>query len=200
MKRPSNRVVALIAAGAVVGGAGATFGFAASSGDTSPAAGLAEALNKNEGTKLTESDIQTAMEDAFKARVDDAVASGRLTRAEADKMLQRAKDAPKNRAEHEARRAAMIAPVAKLLGMTADEIHDKRHEGTSLAELAKEKGIDRAKLLAAITEGLKSAATSSGRTVTDAELTERAERIANGDGGRGFGHRGGGPGHFGFGG
>ncbi len=205
MKRPSKRVTALLAAGAVAGvGAGATFGIAASGSDTSPAASLAETLNKNEGTKLTEADVQQAMLDVRKARLDAAVAAGRITQAQADELLQRAKDAPKDRAEHEARRAASIAPVAKLLGMTADEIHDKRHVGTSLADLAKEKGVDRAKLLAAITEGLKAEATSAGSTPTDAQLKERAERLADAEGSRGFGGRGGrghgGPGHFGFGG
>jgi lipoate-protein ligase A len=204
VKRPSNRVIALVASGVVVAGVGAGFGVAASGGsDKSPAAGLAEALNKNKGTNLTEADVRQAMLDAYKARLDEAVAAGRITQAEADERLQRAKDAPQRAAEHRARKEAALAPVAKLLGMTAEQIHDKRHEGVSLAELAKEKNIDRAKLIAAIKEGLSAAAKSAGQTPTDSELTTRAERIADAEGGRGgFGRGGGrhgGPGGFGFG-
>lgn len=204
MKRPSNRVIALVASGVVAAGVGAGFGVAASGGsDTSPEAGLAEALNKNKGTNLTEADVRQAMLDAYKARLDEAVAAGRITQAEADERLQRAKDAPQRRAERQAQMETAIAPVAKLLGMTADEIHDKRHDGVSLAELAEEKKVDRAKLIAAIKEGLTAAAKSAGRTPTDSELTARAERIADAEGGRGgFGRGGGrhgGPGGSGFG-
>ena len=113
-------------------------------------------------------------------------------------MLQRAKDAPKRWAEHEAARAARIAPAAKLLGMTADAIRDKLRDGTSLAKLAESKGVSRAKLLDALKEGITAASKLEGVTFTPERLTEMAERMADQTGqGRG-GHRGPG-GHGGFG-
>ena len=208
MKRPTNRTLTVLAGAVALGAGGATIGVAASGGgDTNPAKDLADALNKNEGTKLTEADVREAMQSAFKTRLDAAVKAGRLTQAQADEMLQRAKDAPKRRAEHEAARAARIAPVAKLLGMTADEIREKRRDGSSLAKLAESKGVSRAKLLDAIKEGIRAAAKGEGVTFTEERLNEMATRMADGTGGpdggdhRGFGgHRGGGPDAFGPGG
>ena len=120
-------------------------------------------------------------------------------------MLTRAKDAPQRRARHEAAHAARIAPVAKLLGMTEDEIHTELQGGTTLAKLAESKGVSRAKLLDAIKEGLRAEATAEGETLTDARLNEMATRMADGTGGPGRGGHGGpggrhgGPGHDGFG-
>lgn len=205
MKRPTNRTLMVLAGAVALGAGGATIGVAASGGGSSPAKDLAEALNQTKGTHLTEADIQAAMQAAFKARLDAAVTAGRLTQAQADQMLTRAKDAPQRRARHEAAHAARIAPVAKLLGMTEDEIHTKLQGGTTLAKLAESKGVARAKLLDAIKEGLRAEATAEGETLTDARLNEMATRMADGTGGPGRGGHGGpggrhgGPGHDGFG-
>ena len=204
MKRPTNRTLMVLAGALALGAGGATIGVAASGGGSSPAKDLADALNQAKGTHLTEADIQAAMQAAFKARLDAAVTAGRLTRAQADQMLQRAKDAPQRRAQHEAADAARIAPVAKLLGMTEDEIHTKLEGGTTLAKLAESKGVSRAKLLDAIKAGIQAEATAEGVTVTDARLNEMATRMADGTGGRGRGEhfgpggRNGGGGHDGF--
>ena len=198
MKRPTHRTLMVLAGTVALGAGGATLGVAASGGGSSHAKDLADALNKNEGTKLTETDVQEAMQSMHKARLDAAVKAGRLTQAQADEMLKRAKDAPKRRAEHEAARAARIAPAAKLLGMTADAIRDKLRDGTSLAKLAESKGVSRAKLLDALKEGITAASKLEGVTFTPERLTEMAERMADQTGqGRG-GHRGPG-GHGGFG-
>lgn len=197
MKRPTNRAIALISAGALaVGAGGATIGWAASGGgDPSPAAGLAAALNKNEGTNLTEADVRQAMQDAFKARLDADVAAGRLTQAQADEMLKRMKEAPQRRAQHEARHAARIAPVAAALGMSADEIRDALRNGSSLADLAKNEGVSRAKLLAAIKKGIQAEAKAAGVTLSAARLNQMAKRVADREGGLGRGGFGGPGGH-----
>ncbi len=202
MKRPTNRTLMVLAGAVALGAGGATIGVAASGGGSSPAKDLADALNQTKGTHLTEADVQAAMQAAFKTRLDAAVKAGKLTQAQADQMLQRAKDAPQRRAQHEAARAARIAPVAKLLGMTADEIHTKLEGGTSLAKLAESKGVSRAKLLDAIKEGIRAEATAEGVTFTDARVNEMATRMADGTGGPGRDHHGpggrhGGPGGFG---
>ena len=199
MARLSKRTIAVIVAAGAVGIGGATLGWAASSGDRTPAGELADALNRNEGTHLTEADIRQAMQDVFKARLDAAVTAGRLTKAQADEMLQRFKDAPQRRAQHDARRAARIAPVAKALGMTADEIHSALRSGKTLAKLAQEKGVSRAALLAAIKEGIQADAKAEGRTLSAEELNEMAARIADSAGPRGRGWRRGGFGRGAFG-
>ena len=202
MTRPSKRTTVLLAAGVVaLGAGGATLGIAASPGsEPSHEKSLADALNKNEGTNLTEADIREAEESALKSRLDADVAAGRLTREQADEKLQHFKDGPKRRADFEARRDEGMAPVAKALGMTADDVWAKLRDGTSLAKLAEEKGVSRAKLLDAIKEGLRAATKDSGVTLSDERLNEMAERLADGTGprlGRGgwHGDRGGpGPG------
>ena len=199
MARLSKRTIAVIVAAGAVGIGGATLGWAASSGDRTPAGELADALNRNEGTHLTEADIRQAMQDVFKARLDAAVTAGRLTKAQADEMLQRFKDAPQRRAQHDARRAARIAPVAKALGMTADEIHSALRSGKTLAKLAQVKGVSRAALLAAIKEGIQAEAKAEGRTLSAEELNEMAARIADSAGPRGRGWRRGGLGRGAFG-
>jgi hypothetical protein len=196
-------MTALIASGALaLGAGGATLGWAASGGgaDKSPAAELADQLNKNEGTKLTEADIRQAMRDVMKSRLDADVAAGRITRQQADEMLKRFDEAPQRMQEHRQRHEAFIAPIAKALGMTADQLREQERAGKSLADLAKEKNVSREKLLAAIREGLKAAPKPGGRSLTDAELNQMAARIADrtpGERGRGRGPGHGGPGHGG---
>lgn len=188
MKRPTNRTLALLAAGAIaVGGAGAAIGVAASGGGKSEAADLAAAINRNKGTNLTEADVRQAMQDVFKARLDEAVKAGRITQAQADEMLQRMKDAPQRRAQHEAREAARIAPIAKALGMTADQIRSELRAGKSLAKLAESEGVSRDKLLAGIKEGIQTAAKSEGVTFSEDRLNEMAARVADRTGGPGRG-------------
>jgi hypothetical protein len=198
--RLSKRTIALVSAGAL-GVGGATIGWAATSGgDKSPAAALADALNKNEGTSLTEADIRQAMEDVFKARLDAAVTAGRLTQAQADAMLQRYKNGPQPPARRDSHRSERMAAIAKALGMSVDEVRSGLRSGKSLAKLAQEKGVSRAKLLAAIKEGIRAEAKAHGRTVTAAELDAMAARIADATGPgerRHRGHRGFGPGGFG---
>jgi hypothetical protein len=201
--RLSKRTIALVSAGAL-GVGGATIGWAATSGsDKSPAAALADALNKNEGTHLTEADIRQATEDVFKARLDAAVKAGRLTQAQADEMLQRYKNGPQPPAGRAAHRSERMAAIAKALGMTVDEVRSGLRSGKSLAKLAEEKGVSRAKLLGAIKAGIQAEAKAHGRTVTAAELDAMAATMADatGLGERGHrDHRRFGPGGFGPGG
>ena len=200
MVRLSKRTIALVSAGALSVG-GATIGWAATSGsDKSPAAALADALNKNEGTHLTEADVRQAMQDVFKARLDAAVKAGTLTQAQADEMLQRAKSGPRPPAGPAAHRSERIGPVAKALGMSAEEVFSALGSGKTLAKLAQEKGVPRAKLLAAIKEGIQAEAKEHGRTLSAAQLDAAAARMADATGPgergghRGRGHRGFGPG------
>ena len=184
---------AIAAAGVGAGAIAATTG---RSGD--PAADLAAAINKRAGTSITGEDVKGAFKDLLKARLDADVAAGRLTRAQADAILERAgNDMPplghlRFRGPH-GPRANVLAPVAKLLKTSEADLRATLRSGSTLAQVAKERGVSRADLLATIEKALRS---SGPGDLTDEQLRALAARIADGPpaGGRQFHHRWGGPG------
>jgi hypothetical protein len=184
----------------VIAAAGAATGVVAASGNGSgdPAADLAAAVNKRAGTSITAADISGAYQDLLKTRLDAAVAAGKLTQAQADDMLARAKNAPlggpglggpgfgPDRHGH-VQRAELLAPVAGLLKLSEDQLRTGLRSGDTLAQIAKAQGVSRADLIATITKALKAADTD----LTDARAAAIAGRIADGKGPRG--ERRGGP-------
>jgi polyhydroxyalkanoate synthesis regulator phasin len=191
----------LAAAAVAVVGAGAAIGVAATSGGGDPQEDFAAALSDQVGAQVTVDDLQAAREQVAKERLDEAVASGRITQEEADEMLERLKEPPEKREEMHAAREASQAPIAKALGVTTEELHEARHDGKTLLELAEEKGVSRADLEAAVKKGIAAGAAASGRTApTGEDLEEMVDRIveSEGRGGPGRGHGGpGGPGGLG---
>jgi hypothetical protein len=162
-----RRKVAALAAGAVAA-AGITAGAVAATtnGSGQEAADLAAAINKRAGTSITAGDVTGAFQDLLKERLDAAVKAGKLTQAQADQMLQRAKDAPAGlpgpfggpgfeRGEHHVFHGEVLDGVAKKLGLTEAQLRAKWKPGTSLAAVAKAQGVTRAELLATITAALK---------------------------------------------
>jgi uncharacterized protein YidB (DUF937 family) len=134
---------------------------------------------------------------ASRTQLDQAVADGRLTRGQADALLNvvqqfgpqmiartgpaggpgslgqqggpRQGGGPGARG-HRGDRGAMLRPVADLLGMTPREIRQARQQGQSLAQIAATKGVDQATLVQTITGALKSrldAAVAAGRLPQD---------------------------------
>jgi hypothetical protein len=87
-------------------------------------------------------------------------------------------------------RPKVLAPAARALGLTPAQLRQRLRAGDTLAEVAKDEGVSRAKLLAAIKRGLKAA----DPDLSGARLNELAGDIADGTG-PGPGHRGG-PGPF----
>jgi len=77
-----------------------------------------------------------------------------------------------------------LAPVAKLLGMTVDQIHADRLAGKSLAQIAQEKGVATQALVNAMVEARKAAldarvkAGSLTQAQADAALATMKARIA----------------------
>jgi uncharacterized protein YidB (DUF937 family) len=66
--------------------------------------------------------------------------------------------------------------LPELLGLTAEEIHDQRLAGASLAEIAAAQGVSEAELVAALTDGINE---RLAQAVTDGKLTQaEADEIA----------------------
>ena len=91
-----------------------------------------------------------------------------------------------------------LAPVAQLFGETTDQLMSELQSGkTSLSALAQSKGVSQTDLVNAIKQGLSQNASSNGQTLSDSQLTNIANRIANqvhGAGGHHHHHHGGGGG------
>ena len=197
MKTRNTRIAGLAAAGVLLGG-GLAGAFAATSGGDDRAADLAGALSKQTGGQVSSADVKAAFKDVLAQRLNEGVASGRITRAQADEMLKRAESAPlrgfgarggpdghrlKGGGMHEARDA-----VAKKLGMTGQQLHDAREKGATLAQIAAGKGVSRDALIRTVTGAIN--ASDRGADLTDAQAAAMATRIVDGGGGKGM-HRGG---------
>jgi hypothetical protein len=72
-----------------------------------------------------------------------------------------------------------MEPTAKLLGISADELKQDLQSGTTLSQLADEKGVSRSDLLASIKQGLKEGAPAGVQAPDDATLDEIAGNIAD---------------------
>lgn len=199
MRTRTKRIAGLAAAGVLVGG-GLAGAFAATSGPDDQAGDLASALSKRTGEQVTAADVKGAFTDVLKERLAEGVASGRITQAQADTMLERAKDAPLpgmgGRGGHHGPGRGMgevKAAVEKKLGMTHEQMHEAREQGKTLAQVAQEKGVSKADLVSTITDAIKKSERGSG--LTDAQAKEMATHMVDGTGPRGGHGRGGhGPG------
>jgi DNA-binding CsgD family transcriptional regulator len=179
MRRRTLAVLAATAAGATGVAAGAVA--AAGGGSDERAADLASAINARAGTQLTAEDVKAAFTDVLKQDLAEAVAAGRLTQEQADRMLERAQNGlppgpPFGRGLH-GPRAEILAPVATALGLTEAQLRERLEDGATLAEVAEAEGVSRADLLAAIAAALKDADPS----LTDERANAAAARIADGE-------------------
>ncbi|MBL6633448.1 MAG: hypothetical protein ISP32_03525 [Thermoleophilia bacterium] len=199
MKTRNKRIAGLAAVGVLVGG-GLAGAFAATGGQDDQAGDLASALSKRTGGQVSAADVKGAFTDVLKERLAEGVASGRITQAQADQMLERAKDAPLpgmgGRGGHHGPGKGMDevkAAVEKKLGMTHEQMHQAREQGKTLAQVAESKGVSKADLVSTITEAITKSARGSG--LTDAQAKEMATRMVDGTGPRGgHGRDGHGPG------
>lgn len=141
-----------------------------------------DALAKRLGTTVDK--LQQAMKDARKDAINEAVKKGLLTQAQADKLLQNAdKRAPGalrdrlskfNPARGFLGQDALEA-AAKALNMSPADLTAALRGGKTLADLAKEKNVDPAKIQAAIADAEKAAI---DRAVKNGLITkERGEEL-----------------------
>lgn len=198
MEGRTRRIAVAGAAIAALGLAagGATYA-ATSGGPQEESNALAEAINAREGTDLTGEDIQAAMEDVLKQRLDEAVKEGRLSQEEADRMLQRAEErglplgpgrgGPDGRHVHG---GPFLEAAAAALGMSEDALRAQLEDGTSLAAVAKARTVEKSKVVAAIRDEILDNPPPGRDAPTRAEATRFAQHIVNDEPGE---HRRGGP-------
>jgi hypothetical protein len=192
-------------AGAAVAALGLAAGgatYAATSGEPQEEANaLAEALNANEGTSLTGQDIQDALKEVLEERLDAAVKSGKITQAEADRILERASErglplgpGPGGPGFHmEFRGGPFTEAAAKALGLSEDALREQLEDGKSLAEVAAARNVDKAKVVAAVRDAILADPPPGRDAPTAAEATRIAQRIVNADPGERGRHRHDGP-------
>jgi hypothetical protein len=180
---------------AVAGAAVAALGLAAggatyaatSGGPEEGANALAEALNANEGTSLTGQDIQEALKDVLRERLDAAVQSGKLTQEEAGQILERASErgfplGPGGPGFHvEFRGGPFLESAAKALGLSEDALREQLKDGKSLAEVAAARNVDKSKVVAAVRDAILADPPPGRDAPTKAEATRIAQRIVNAD-------------------
>jgi hypothetical protein len=168
-----RRKIAALAVGALaVAGLGAG-AVAATGGGGDEASDLAAAINERAGTSITADQVEGAFQDLLKARLDEAVTAGRITQEQADEMLARAKDAPGIPGIGFGRhggpgfaagpRGEVMEKVAAELKLTEEQLHERLHDGKTLAAIATAQGVSRAELIATLTAALKAEGVPAAR-------------------------------------
>ncbi len=194
-------VVAAIAISAGVAVAGGALG-----SDKEREAFLSEAAKRLD---VTPAQLEAALQGAYAARIDAAVAAGKITKEQGEALKKRAKDGVLSPfggrgfggdRGHGLGKHFNMGPsaAATYLGLTGAELRTQLMSGKSLAEIAKAQGKTVAGLEAAMTADTKKKlddAVKSGR-LTQAQadevlkrMNERLDDIVNGKGFKG-GHRG----------
>ncbi len=162
---------------------------------------------------VTPAELEAALQGAYGARIDAAVAAGKLTKDQADAMKQRSKEGglplfgggrpggfgDGHHGGPGGRRGPVLGTTATYLGLTEAELRTQLESGKSLAEIAKAQGKSAAGLKAELKAELEQkldAAVKAGR-ITKAQademlsrMTERLDDMIEGKPGVG-GHHGG---------
>lgn len=152
---PKNRLAVLAVAGVATlsGVTGIALGHGGGHGHHGDKRANKAAVCNLSGTQLLTTETSPALA-ARKARLDAAVAAGRIDQATADKRFARAQLKVSLR---KIVRDAQIAPLLTLLGMTQQELRDAAEAGDSLRDIVEEKGITRDQLRQALRDGRKAA-------------------------------------------
>jgi hypothetical protein len=161
MKRRITTIIVgtALAAGAAAGAAAIVPGVASAAGDSSA------------GSAGDRPGVVSRITDALKGLVSD----GTITQDQADKVASTlAEEMPPGRPGFGGRgghgmRGAGLDAAATKLGMTVDELRTKLESGSSLADVAKEKGVSEGDLVAAM---VKSADERLAREVSAGRLTQ----------------------------
>jgi hypothetical protein len=143
MESTLKRRLAIGAAGlAVLGGAGGTYAATQGGpGDDERKAFIGDAAKRLD---VSPDKLRSALRGAFEDRLDAAVKSGRLTRAEADEIKRHAgrNGGPPGPfgVRHRGPAPPGIAAAAKYLDLSPARLHARLRAGKSLADVARERG------------------------------------------------------------
>jgi CRISPR/Cas system-associated endoribonuclease Cas2 len=144
MKRPSRRALLIGGAGLALVGGGVG-GAIAATGSDSPSAER-EAFFSDAAGRLgvSSAQVQAALKQAALDRVDAAVAAGRLTQAQAERIKQRIESRGfgfgfRHAGPHRGLRVVGEA-AASYIGITTDQLRQEVQSGKSLAQVATEHG------------------------------------------------------------
>lgn len=192
MNRRMQVALALAAAGLVGGGGVAV---AQSRGDDPAAEREAFLEDAADRLGVEPGELESALEEAAVARVEEAVESGRLTEERAAELKERIRSGeaglpglglrgPPGLGGPDEHRGSghgpgLLEPAADYLGLEEDALRDRLFEGDSLAEIAEGEGKDVDELVEALVTAARERldeAVEDGR-LDDAELEEMAERI-----------------------
>lgn len=162
-----------------------------------------EALAGKLGVSVDE--LQAAQEDAKTQVIDDAVASGRITEEQAER-LRNAEPGDLRRGFGMRMRHAIgnaFETAAEILGLTTEDVRQGFADGKSLNDLAAEQGVTdlEAQLVTELTADIQAKVTDGSITQEQADrmlenLSERVSNLVDHEGGK-FGGRFGGPRGFG---
>jgi hypothetical protein len=179
----NRRVVAAGAAALLVAvGGGGAIAATATGGPEEESRAVIDDAAERLGVESTA--LSAALKQALAARVDAAVADGRLTEARAAEIKERiaADDFPLvgmfGRPGHHGPgggRFLDLGAAATYLGVTAEELRTSLRDGDTLAEVAGEEGKSVAGLIAALVEAAKArlAADVEAGRITDAQRDEK---------------------------
>jgi polyhydroxyalkanoate synthesis regulator phasin len=201
-----KRLLMIAAAVAVIVLAAVAVGGAATSADEGdgPIGTFLEKLADKLG--VTEDELKTAIDEARTETIDEAVAEGRLTEEQAERL--REGSFPfRGPPLHAPRHLHLMEAAAEVLGIPQDELMEQLRDGNSLAEVAEAKGMDLETFKTALLDKIKG---HLDELVADGDLTqeqadeifqrteENIDDIVNAEGcGDGFGGPRWGPGGFG---
>ena len=186
MRKKISRTAAVAIAGLAVAGGGAAL--AAAPGHDREA--FLDDVAKRLG--VDREALEQALEDSAVARVDAAVADGRLTEEQAKRVKERIRSGegpllgvprfgPHGLGTYGGRGVQLELAAAEYLGLSEAELREARREGASLADLAAREG----KALEGLKRALRAAAKAElDGAVEDGDLTaaERDERLQALDG------------------
>ncbi len=193
----------VVAAGIVAFGAGVFGGVAQAQEPTDEKAGqhaqYQELLAENLGVTVAE--LEAAQAAARSAMIDEAVASGRITEEQAER-LRNAEPGEHRRGVGSRMRHAVgnvFGIAADILGLSSEEVRDGLSDGNSLNDLAAQQGVTdlAAQIVGQITADVEAQVADGSITQEQADrvlenLTERVSNAVDHEGGKlrdGFGPR-----------
>ena len=153
--------VVVLAVGAVAVGGAAT---SAQEGDGPLGTFLGRVAEK---LGISEEEFEAAVDEARTELIDEAVAEGRLTEVQAERLQERGFPFARGRMGHG--RGQVKDAAAEVLGMTQADLTEQLQDGNSLAEVAEAQGMSVEEFKAALLDQLQA---QLGELVAEGEFTE----------------------------